>query len=97
MAERCACGYTAGNEQEMSRRGPELSQDSRRIETARPHPWGHENRRKSLLHKAIKNPAPNEGAGHSQGERRLLVIQKEKLNADSPKSQPGSFPPISLI
>jgi hypothetical protein len=24
--------------------------------------------------KTTKNPAPNEGAGHSQGERRLLVI-----------------------
>ena len=34
-----------------------------------------ERRCKSLVYKEIKNPAPSEGAGHSQGERRLLVIR----------------------
>jgi hypothetical protein len=34
---------------------------------------GRKARHKSLLRKEIKNPAPTEGAGHSQGERRLLV------------------------
>jgi hypothetical protein len=29
----------------------------------------------SLHYKKIKSPAPHEGAGHSQGERRLLVIR----------------------
>jgi len=36
--------------------------------------WVPDVRRKLLLHKKIKNPAPTEGAGHSQGERRLPVI-----------------------
>ena len=50
---------------------------------ARPPSRGHRNCRKSLCHKEIKNPAPNEGAGHSQGERRLLVIQSELIDAKS--------------
>jgi hypothetical protein len=29
----------------------------------------------------IKNPAPPEGAGHSQGERRLLVIREGEVAA----------------
>jgi hypothetical protein len=45
--------------------------------------WGHEKRCKSLLYKEIKNPAPTEGAGHSQGERRLLVIRARENRGDA--------------
>ncbi len=46
--------------------GPELNSPAA--------PRAPKNRRKPLLHREIKNPAPTEGAGHSQGERRLLMI-----------------------
>ena len=55
----------------------------RHEENARPPLWGHDDRRKSLLRKEIKNPAPTEGAGHSQGERRLLVIRARENRGDA--------------
>ena len=61
-------------------------------------PSGNEYRRKSgYLNKEIKGAAPNEGAGHSQGERRLLVIRQRGSSAwiGEKRSLPG-IPSLGL-
>ena len=46
-------------------------------------------RHKLLVHNEIKSPAPPEGAGHSQGERRLLLDDEKGVGQWLPIASPS--------